>query len=155
MSSLDPLLMSADITLLEAERPDLDVVLIAAIYHHLLAIEGRQPSLDEFREYVEHVSCLGEEALRQHLGLELRRPRRRPQAVERPTGASARRDSGVGRPRGTGLLTVEAVRAAHQAVRAERGRQPTQEALAERLEVSRRTLQGFLKANGLSWPLDD
>jgi hypothetical protein len=65
----DPLLMSADITLLEGERPDLDIVLIAAIYHHLLAVEGRQPSLDEFRAYVDRVSCLGVEALRQELGV--------------------------------------------------------------------------------------
>jgi hypothetical protein len=67
MSRSDPLLMLADIALLEAERPDLDVVLIAAIYHHLLAIEERQPTLDEFRAYVDRVSCLGEEALRQEL----------------------------------------------------------------------------------------
>lgn len=69
MSRSDPLLMLADIALLEAERPDLDVVLIAAIYHHLLGIEERQPTLDEFRVYVDRVSCLGEEALRQELGV--------------------------------------------------------------------------------------
>jgi hypothetical protein len=69
MTHSDRLLMSADITLLEGERPDLDVVLIAAIYHHLLSVEGRQPSLDEFRAYVDRVSCLGVEALRQELGV--------------------------------------------------------------------------------------
>lgn len=69
MTNPDPLLMSAHITLVEAERPDLDVVLIAAIYHHLLGVEGRQPTLREFRKYVDRVSCLGAEALRQELGV--------------------------------------------------------------------------------------
>ncbi|HSV92946.1 MAG TPA: hypothetical protein VLH81_07710 [Desulfobacterales bacterium] len=152
----DPLLMSADVTLLEAERPDLDVELIAAIYGHLLEVEGRQPTLAEVREYVDHVlSYLGEGMLRQHLGLEVRQPRRRPPAVERPTGASARRGHGVGRPRGTGLLTVEAVRAAHRAVRAERGRQPTQEELASALDVAVRSLQRFLKRHDMGWPLGE
>lgn len=76
MTNHDPLLMSADITLLEAERPDLDVELIAAMYRHVLAVEGRQPTLAEFRAYVDHVSCLGEGVLRRHLGLEARGGRR-------------------------------------------------------------------------------
>ncbi len=66
------------------------------------------------------------------------------------------RRPGRGRPRGTGLLTVANVREACTALRSEHPRHAvTQEALAERLEVSRRTLQGFLKANQLSWPLAD
>jgi hypothetical protein len=69
MTNPDPLLMTADIALLEGERPDLDVVLIAAIYHHLLGVEGRQPTLREFRKYVDRVSCLGVVALRQELGV--------------------------------------------------------------------------------------
>jgi hypothetical protein len=36
---------------------------------NLLSVEGRQPSLDEFRAYVDRVSCLGVEALRQELGV--------------------------------------------------------------------------------------
>lgn len=150
MSRSDPLLMLADIARMEAERPDLDVELIAAIYQHLLVLEARQPTLDELREYVERVSCLGEGVLRQHLGLEVRQPRRRPQAVERPASAPA--GPGVGRPMGTGLLTVEAVRAAHRAVRAERGRQPTQEELASALDVAVRSLQRFLKRHDMGWP---
>lgn len=85
MINPDPLLMSADITVLEGERPDLDVVLIAAIYHHLLAVEGRQPSLDEFRAYVDRVSCLGVEALRQELGVA---GARRDEARARPAPAA-------------------------------------------------------------------
>ena len=76
---------------------------------------------------------------------------------ETPAAPSVRtRPLGRGRPRGTGLLTVAIVRQAHKALRSERApRAVTQEALAERLEVSRRTLQGFLKAHDLTWPLAD
>ncbi len=76
---------------------------------------------------------------------------------ETPIGPSLRtRQPGRGRPRGTGLLSVANVREAYKALRAERPRRAvTQEAPAERLEVSRRTLQSLLKANELSWPLED
>ena len=156
MSRPDPLLMSADITLLEAERPDLDVELIAAIYGHLLEVEGRQPTLAEVREYVDHVlSYLGEGMLRQHLGLEVRQPRRRPPAVERPDPAPPAATPARGRPRGSGRLTIAAVRASHRALRAERGRLPTQAELASRLDVAVRWLQRFLRDHDLGWPLDD
>ena len=156
MSRPDPLLMSADITLLEAERPDLDVELIAAIYGHLLEVEGRQPTLAEVREYVDHVlSYLGEGMLRQRLGLEVRQPLRRPSAVERPDPAPPAATPGRGRPRGTGLLTVAKVRETYGAIRAERGRQPTQEELASRLDVAVRSLQRFLKHHDMEWPLGE
>jgi hypothetical protein len=144
--SPDPLLMSADIARVAAERPELDEDLVQALYQHLVLIQGRQPTIDELREYVDRVSSLDHDRLRQRLGLG---PRGR-----RPARGQA--TSGRGRPRGTRLLTVAIVGDANRALRAERkGRPVTQESLAERLEVSRRTLQDFLRANGLVWPLED
>ncbi len=61
-----------------------------------------------------------------------------------------------GRPKGTGLLTAAIVRSNNSALRTElQGRAPTQEALASRLDVAVRTLQDFLQANSLRWPLED
>ena len=55
MSHPDPLLMSADIARVAAERPELDEQLLGAIYQHLVLIEGRQPTIVELREYVDRV----------------------------------------------------------------------------------------------------
>ncbi len=82
MTNPDPLLMSADIARVAAERPELGDELVAALYQHLVLIEGRQPTVDELREYVDRVSCLDQDTLRQRLGLAPRRRRgRRPRAV--------------------------------------------------------------------------
>ncbi len=146
MSHPDPLIMSADIARMAFERPELEEELVQAIYQHLVLIEGRQPTIDELREYVDRVSSLDQDKLRQRLGLGARR-RRAPRGPAKP---------GRGRPKGTGLLTMTIVRDGNRALRAERkGRAVTQDALAERLEVSARTLQDFLKANNLAWPLED
>jgi len=142
----DPLIMSADIARVALERPELGEELVQALYQHLVLIEGRQPAIDELREYVDRLSSLDEHALRQRLGLVARR-KRGPRAPVKP---------GRGRPKGTGLLTAAIVRSTNSALRTElQGRAPTQEALASRLEVSVRTLQDFLKANGLRWPLEE
>ena len=146
MSNPDPLVMSADIARMASERPELDEELIQALYQHLVLIEGRQPTIDELRQYVDRVSSLDQGKLRQRLGLGARR-RRPPRGPAKP---------GRGRPKGTGLLTMAIVSDGNRALRAERkGRAVTQESLAERLEVSQRTLQDFLKANNLAWPLED
>ena len=154
MSRSDPLLMLADVARLAFEHSDVDETLIRAIYQHQVLTTGRQPTLRQAREYIGHLtSHLDEATLRVMLGLP-------------PAGGTVRETSAVpsvrtrvpgrGRPRGTGILTVGNVRKAHKSLCAERAPRPvTQEALAERLEVSRRTLQGFLKANELSWPLAD
>ncbi len=142
----DPLIMSADIARVALERPELGEELVQALYQHLVLIEGRQPAIDELREYVDRLSSLDEHALRQRLGLVARR-KRGPRSPAKP---------GRGRPKGTGLLTAAIVRSTNSALRTElQGRAPTQEALASRLEVSVRTLQDFLKANGLRWPLEE
>jgi hypothetical protein len=142
----DPLIMSADIARVALERPELGEELVQALYQHLVLIEGRQPAIDELREYVDRLSSLDEHALRQRLGLVARR-KRGPRSPAKP---------GRGRPKGTGLLTAAIVRSTNSALRTElQGRAPTQEALASRLEVSVRTLQDFLKANGLRWPLQE
>ena len=138
--------MSADIARVASERPELGEELVQALYQHLVLIEGRQPAVDELREYVDRLSSLDDHALRQRLGLV---PRRR-------SGPRAPAKPGRGRPKGTGLLTMVIVRSRNSALRTElEGRAPTQEALASRLEVSVRTLQDFLRANGLRWPLED
>jgi hypothetical protein len=141
----DPLIMSADIARVASERPELGEELVRALYQHLVLIKGRQPEIDELRQYVDRLSSLDEQDLRQRLGLAAPRPATRP----RPTRASR------GRPKGSGQMTVATVRAAYQALSGEQGRAPTQEELASRLDVTGRTLQRFLKANGLRWPLAD
>lgn len=154
MSRSDPLLMLADVARLRFENPDLDEAVVRGIYQHQVLTTGRQPTLRQAREYIGHLtSHLDDATIRVTLGL--------PPAVnavrELPGTASVRaRRPGRGRPRGTGPLTVANVQEAYRALRAERPRRAvTQEALAERLEVSRRGLQGFLKANELGWPLAD
>ncbi len=90
MTNPDPLLMSADIARVSAERPDLDDELVAALYQHLVLVKGRQPTIAKLREYVDRVSCLDQDTLRQRLGLAPRRRRgRRPRALERQPDAKA------------------------------------------------------------------
>jgi len=84
----DPLIMSADIARVASERPELGEELVQALYQHLVLIEGRQPAVDELRDYVDRLSSLDEHALRQRLGLAARRARRR----------RARSKPGSGRP---------------------------------------------------------
>lgn len=150
MSRPDRLAILADIARVSAEYPDLGEEVVRALRGRLRWRQPHEPTLDEFRAYVERLSGLGVDVLRLQLGLTAYPVKHRPRPA--PEAAAP----GRGRPRGTGLLTVEAVKAAHEALRSERSpRAVTQEALAERLEVSRRTLQGFLKANELTWPLAD
>lgn len=146
MSHPDPLIMSADIARVVSEHPELDEELVRGMYQNFVFTQREQPTIEELRAYVDRVSILNEAALRQHLGLGARR-RRAPRSPAKP---------GRGRPKGSGLLTMTAVLEGSRALRAERkGRVVTQEALAERLEVSARTLQDFLKANDLPWPLQE
>jgi len=152
----DPLLMHAVITRVEAERPVLDLDLVVALYHHLSGLEGPQPTFEGLLEYMDHVvPGLGEDGLRELLGLAPEAPRGRPAAAaaERPVGDSS--VPGRGRPRGSGLLTVAKVRATYRAIRAERDRKPTQEELASRLDVAVRSLQRFLKHHDMEWPLGE
>lgn len=154
MSRFDPLLMHAVVTRVEAERPALDLELVVALYHHLTGLDGPQPTFEALLEYLDRVEpWLGEGGLRELLGLTPEVPRGWPAAAaaERPVGDSS--VPGRGRPRGSGLLTVAKVRATYRAIRAERGRGPTQEALAERLDVTVRSLQRFLKRHDMGWPL--
>jgi hypothetical protein len=56
VSKLDPLLMRADIARVGAERPDLDHTIVRGLYEHFLDVQGRQPDLDEFRDYVDRIT---------------------------------------------------------------------------------------------------
>lgn len=140
----DPLIMSADIARVASERPELGEELVQALYQHLVLIEGRQPAIDELRDYVDRLSSLDDRTLRLRLGLIASR-KRGPRPAARP-----RR----GRPRGSGQLSMEAVRTSHATLRRELSRRPTQQQLASRLDVAVRTLQDFLQANDVKWPLE-
>ena len=94
MSNPDPLIMSADIARVAAERSEHDEELIQALYQHLVLIEGRQPTIGELRQYVDRVSSLDQDKLRQRLGLAARR-RRRDRVQSGPRRRTVR---GPGRP---------------------------------------------------------
>ena len=143
MSHPDPLLMSADIARVAAERPELDEALLGAIYQHLVLIEGRQPTVDELREYVDRVSCLDQDTLRQRLGL-ARAPGRAaagPERLSRPARSGdarrgcrrrpARRRPAPGPPGWTPELFAARYRAAR-----ERATPPyTDQSIAAHLEM--------------------
>lgn len=83
MSRPDPLIMSADIARVAGERPEMGDELVRALYQHLVLIEGRQPTIDELREYVNRLSSLDDHVLRQQLGLDRPKRSHRPRTVER------------------------------------------------------------------------
>lgn len=83
----DPLIMSADIARVAAERPEMGDDLVQALYQHLVLIERRQPTIDALRDYVDRVSSLDQEELRQRLGL-ARRKRARAARIARHPGPS-------------------------------------------------------------------
>ena len=56
MAKLDRLLMRADIIHVEDERPDLDHTIVRGLYEHFVDMQGRQPSFDEFRDYVDRIT---------------------------------------------------------------------------------------------------
>lgn len=146
MRRSDPLLMLADIAQVAAERPEVDEAVVRAIYQHLVITEGRQPTIQHAREYIDHLtSHVDEETIRRTLGLPVGRRRRSVAPATRKRG----------RPKGSGHLNLAAVREAHTAYRAQHRRQPTQQDLASELDVAVRTLQDFLKANDLRWPLEE
>lgn len=154
MSRPDGLTVMADIVRVAAEYPELGEDVVRELRGRLRWRQPHEPTLDELRAYVERVSPLGVGALRLKLGLDpypvIHLSRRTPEA-EAPEAAAP----GRGRPRGTGLLTVATVREAYRAIRAERGRQPTQQELASRLDVAVRSLQRFLKHHDMEWPLGE
>ncbi len=92
----DPLIMSADIARVASERPELGEELVQALYQHLVLIEGRQPDIDELREYVDRLSSLDEVALRRRLGLGTPR-RKRPPAFARSETPGEKSDHPVER----------------------------------------------------------
>lgn len=149
MSRPDRLAILADIARVGAEYPDLGEEVVRALRGRLRWRQPHEPTLDEFRAYVERLSGLGADALRLELGLVAYPARHRPRPASPATAP------GRGRPRGSGQLTAGSVGAAHQAFRAERGRRPTQAELASRLDVAVRSLQRFLRDHELGWPLKE
>ncbi len=142
MSHPDPLIMSADLARVAAERRDLDEELVAALYQHLVLIEGRQPTVEELRDYVDRVSCLDQDMLRQRLGLGPRRARGRRTRVAAPpdplaTSRSPRPMSSrtSARHRGRPGWTPELFAARYRAAR-ERATPPyTDQSIAAHLEM--------------------
>jgi hypothetical protein len=106
--SPDPLIMSADIARVAAEHPELGDDLAQALYQHLVLIQGRQPALDELREYVDRISCLDQATLRQRLGLGPRRARaRRPRRAEHPDLGTTLVAGGRPQPTGVAVVNVD------------------------------------------------
>lgn len=138
--------MLADIAQIIAERPEVDEALVRGIYQYLVMTEGRQPTIQHAREYIDHLtSHLNEDTIRLTVGL----PARRKRSARTPATRNR------GRPKGSGHLNLAAVHDAHRAYREQHKRPPTQQALASELDVAVRTLQDFLKNNELGWPLRD
>lgn len=77
MSQVDYLVMMADAARLAAQRPELDEELIQAIWRHLLATQGREPTLEDVEAYIDRVSSLDERTIRLGVGLGLRAAKRR------------------------------------------------------------------------------
>ncbi len=66
----DPLLMLADVTRLVAEHWGGDEALIRAIYEHQIATTGRQPTLQQARDYLGYLTTsIDSVTLRETLGL--------------------------------------------------------------------------------------
>ncbi len=66
----DPLLMLADVTRLVAEHWGGDEALIRAIYEHQIATTGRQPTLQQARDYLGYLTTsIDSVTLRSTLGL--------------------------------------------------------------------------------------
>ncbi len=90
MSHADPLLMLADVAQVASERPDLDEALVRAIYRHQVENnDGRQPTIQQARDYIDHLtSHVDEETIRstlRTLGLSVpRRARTRPRVTAVP-----------------------------------------------------------------------
>ena len=149
MSRPDRLVILADIARVAAEYPALGEEVVGALRGRLRWQQPHEPTLDEFRAYVERLSGLGVDTLRLQLGL-VTGP-----VIHLPPRAPAAAAPGRGRPRGSGQLTSAAVRASHRAFRSEHGRRPTQAELASRLDVAVRSLQRFLRNHDLGWPLEE
>ena len=146
MSRSDPLLMLADIAQVVSERPELDEAIVRALYQNLAANRGRQPKIQRARDYIDRItSRVDEDTIRLTFGLAA--PRRRRSRVPAPPKR--------GRPTGSGQLTIEVVRTSYAILRRERKRRPTQQQLASHLDVAVRTLQDFLQANSIRWPIED
>ena len=85
MSRPDRLAIMADVARVAAEYPDLGEEVVGALRGRLRWRQVDEPTLDEFRAYVERLSGLGADALRLQLGLVtgpvIHLPRRAPAAV--------------------------------------------------------------------------
>jgi hypothetical protein len=132
MKHPDPLIMSADIARVASERPELGKELVQALYQHLVLIEGRQPAIDELREYVDRLSSLDEVALRRRLGLGTPR-RKRPPALARSKTSREKSDHPVERAAaanlkgGAGAATPQGLRDGESTPVKRRGRRPLTE----------------------------
>jgi hypothetical protein len=160
VSKLDPLLMRADIARVEDERPDLDHTIVRGLYEHFVDVRGRQPDLDEFREYVDRITS-SIEWLDLHQWFSPHEPTTEERAalldgfgrgLAAGTAAEGRRRPG--RPKGSRSTSRQQIVGAYRSLRTRYGRAPTQGELASNLEppIARRALQAHLKEYGLPWP---
>ena len=162
VAKLDRLLMRADINRVEVERPDLDHVIVRGLYEHFVDVQGRQPALDEFRDYVDRITSSIEwldlfEQFSPHApSIEEQEAFGRQEPAEaspdRPQPQRARR----GRPKGTRSASREQIIDAYRTFRDSHQRKPTQAQLAANLRppIAPRTLQDLLREYRLPWPLE-
>jgi hypothetical protein len=144
--------MRAHLLRVEAERPELDHAIVRGLYERFMDCRDRQPDLREFRDYVDEIASSVDWLDLWHEFSPHEPTVEEHEAMCGPVEPAPRRPRG--RPRGTGLLTEANVRDTYRALRLERPTQAvTQEALAERLDVTVRSLQRFLKRHDMGWPL--
>lgn len=143
MTKVDKVRMAFDTATVAAEYPHFEDVLIEALYGNLMEHQGRQPELDEFREYVRRAtSSLPEWQLWEMLF--------RPVTPSEEPAPSPRR----GRPKGSRSSSRQGIIDTYRSLRTSYGRAPTQGELASNLDppIAKRTLQQHLREYGLTWP---
>ena len=107
--------------------------------------QGRQPELDEFREYVHRITSSLPEWRAVGDALPTRDAER---------GGTSVRSPRRGRPKGSRSSSRQAIIDTYRSLRASYGRPPTQGELASNLDppIAKRTLQQHLREYGLTWP---
>lgn len=147
MTKVDKVRMAFDIATIAAESPYLEDILIEAHYANFVECEGRQPELDEFREYVRNATSKLPEWQLWEMVVGPGTTSKEPPPVP---GRSPRR----GRPKGSRSSSRRGIIDTYRSLRTSYGRPPTQGELASNLDppIARRTLQQHLREYGLPWP---
>ena len=147
MTKVDKVRMAFDIATVAAEYPHLEDILIEALYLNLMEHQGRQPELEEFREYVHRATSTLPEWRLWEMVVRPVTPSKEPPPV--PVRSPRR-----GRPKGSRSSSRQRIIDTYRSLRTSYGRAPTQRELASNLDppIARRTLQQHLREYDLPWP---